>query len=96
MGATVTASSPLEAVPLPAVALGVALGVINVLLFWPLLIRFLPVLRYWAPIHYRPISDIPVRCWTSISKVHTGLLGVMVTSWLDAPDGAWLGVQSHP
>lgn len=46
----------------PAVALGLALGVASVFIFFPLLLRFIPGLRHWGPIHYTPISDIPVRC----------------------------------
>lgn len=46
-------------IPLGAVALGLALGVLNVFVFYPLLLRFLPLLRYYAPLHHRPISDIP-------------------------------------
>lgn len=46
-------------IPLGAVALGLALGVGNIFIFYPLLLRFLPILRYYAPLHHRPISDIP-------------------------------------
>lgn len=69
MGAAVGSSggSLLELLPLPlsAVAIGMTVGIVNVFLFFPLLMRFLPGLRYWGPIHHRPISDIPVRCCIS-------------------------------
>lgn len=65
MGAAVGGSSGddllLWELPLPLLAVAGALSVANVLTFFPLLARFLPFLRYWGPLHYRPISDNPVR-----------------------------------
>lgn len=79
MGPTTAAAVP--DIPLSVVALGLALGVANIFIFYPLLLRFLPGLRYFGPLHHRPISDIPVRLRRARDSIF-GCLGRVMTDGL--------------